>query len=103
MTRAYIGVVCSVLWLLLGVAALLAHVSIATAIGEAALVWPAVVLYSLSSGAGSGNVTHGLLWDSAHGPPFLTVPGVVILYLVPGVWGIVIFLRSRARHSGPAA
>lgn len=103
MTRAYIALVCSALWLLLGVAALLAHFGISTTIGEDALIWAGVLFYGLSSGGGSRNVTHGLLWDSAHGPPFLTLPGVVIFYLLPGAWGVVTFVRWRARHRVPAA
>jgi hypothetical protein len=102
MRRRYVGLVCSGLWLLLGAAALLAHFGISTTIGEDALIWAGVLFYGISSGAGSRHVTHGLLWDSAHGPPFLTVPGVVIFYLVPGAWGIVNFLRWRARQRGSA-
>ena len=102
MTRRYIGLVCSGLWLLLGAAAMLAHVGISTTIGDAALMWPGVLFYSVSSGGGTRNVTHGLLWDSAHGPPFLTLAGVVVFYLIPGVWGVVNFLRWRGRQRGPA-
>lgn len=33
----------------------------------------------------SGNCVDGFLVDSAHGPPFLTVAGVFLVYLMPAV------------------
>jgi len=100
--KRYVGLVCSGLWLLLGVAAILTHVGSSTTVGDAALMWPGILFYGVSSVGGIRNVTHGLLWDSAHGPPFLTLPGVVVFYLIPGVWGVVNFLRWRARQRGAA-
>ena len=78
-------------WLLLGVAALAYHSHWETPVSEYALILPAIPLYLISSALTSGGVTHGLLWDSAHGPPFLTVPGVVVVYVVLATVGLIAF------------
>jgi hypothetical protein len=77
----------STVWLLLGIAALGVQLGIETGVGMAALIDPAIPLYALSSGFGHTYPTHGLLWDSAHGPPFLTLLGVVLVYFVPAFLG----------------
>jgi hypothetical protein len=87
----------SVIWLLLGIAALSVHLGLETGVGMAALIYPAIPLYVVSSGFGHTSPTHGLLWDSAHGPPFLTVLGVLLVYFVPSLLGLRRF-RRRAPH-----
>ncbi len=57
------------------------------------VILPAIPLYFLSSGSG-GTVTHGLLWDSAHGPPFLNTAGIVLVYGVPIFLAIALLLLT---------
>ena len=87
----------STLWLLIGIAALAEYLGFETRAGMSALIYPAIPLYALSSGFGHANPTHGFLWDSAHGPPFLTLLGVVVVYFVPSFLGWRLF-RYRAPH-----
>ncbi len=87
----------SIIWLLVGIAALAEHLGLETRVGTAALIYPAIPLYQLSSGFGHAYPTHGFLWDSADGPPFLTLLGVVLVYLVPSLLGWRLF-RYRAPH-----
>jgi hypothetical protein len=98
-TRRQVLLLTSITWLLLGIAALAVHLGFETAVGMFALIYPAVPLYVVSSGFGHSSPTHGLLWDSAHGPPFLTTLGVIVVYFFPSVLG-----WWRFRHvPGPAA
>jgi len=85
----------SIIWLLLGIAALGVHLGLESGIGMSALIYPAIPLYALSSGFGHTYPTHGMLWASAHGPPFLTLFGVVLVYVVPSFLGLRRF-RYRA-------
>ena len=87
----------SIIWLLLGIAALGVHLGLETGVGMSALIYPAIPLYALSSGFGHTYPTHGMLWASAHGPPFLTLLGVVLVYFVPSFLGLRRF-RYRALH-----
>jgi hypothetical protein len=89
----------SITWLLLGIAALAVHLGFETGVGMSALIYPAIPLYLVSSGFGHSSLTHGFLWDSAHGPPFLTTLGVIVVYFFPSVLG---WWRSRP-VPGPAA
>ena len=44
-------------------------------------------------------VSHGALWDSAHGPPFLTTFGFVIVYVLPAFAGLAawVYLLRKVR------
>jgi hypothetical protein len=87
----------SIIWLLVGIAALAEHLGLETGVGMSAIIYPAIPLYALSSGFGHTTPTHGFLWDSAHGPPFLTLLGVALVYVVPSLLGWRLF-RYRAPH-----
>ena len=95
MTRTRVLLIGSLAWLVLGLAAGLVHLGLETTVGESALIWPAIPLYFLSSGFGSTNVHRGLLWDSAHGPPFLNGGGVLVIYFLPAALGLWRYARSR--------
>jgi hypothetical protein len=71
------------IWFGLGLAAFAAsHLRFSP--GELPVVLPAIPLYLLSS-LGDSNQHSGLLWDSAHGPPFLTTTGIVVVYFLPAL------------------
>lgn len=59
------------------------------------LILPAIPIYLISSSFSDHVVTHGLLWDSAHGPPFLNTGGVIAVYVVPLVVAIFLLIASR--------
>jgi hypothetical protein len=101
-TRARVLLITSVLWFLLGVAAALYHLDVQSSVGEGAVIWPAVLLYALGSGFGANDVRSGLLWDSAHGPPFLTGIGVALVYFLPAALGLLWYARLVVR-ARPAA
>jgi hypothetical protein len=75
----------SIIWLMLGLAAISVHLHIETGVGYDVLIFPAIPLYLLSSGFGAVHRTHGFLWDSADGLPFLTITGVAVIYSLPSV------------------
>jgi hypothetical protein len=64
-----------------------------------ALIVPAVPLYLISS-AFDPAARSGLLWDSAHSPPFLNGAGIACVYFIPGavllLFGAVSRQRSRS-------
>jgi hypothetical protein len=61
-----------------------------------ALIVPAVPLYMLSS-AFDPAARSGLLWDSAHSPPFLNGAGIVCVYFLPGFLLLVLGAVTRQR------
>lgn len=77
-------------WAGCGVLALLGlQQVIRTPITDGLLLWPAMVVSAFRIGGG--------LTDAAHGPPFLTVRGITVLYLVPpAIAAGVLYLRARA-------
>jgi hypothetical protein len=56
--------------------------------GDLLVILPAIPLYLLSS-LGDSNPHSGVLWDSAHGPPFLTTVGIVVVYFLPALMAVV--------------
>jgi hypothetical protein len=89
----------SIIWLILGLAAISVYLHIESGVGDDALIYPAIPLYLLSSGFGTWHSTSGLLWDSAHGPPFLTLTGVAVVYFLPSVLGFIAFVRKRSTRA----
>ena len=68
-----------------------------TLMGPAVLeVLPAMLFHC------TGKCVDGFFVDSAHGPPFLTVPGILLVYLLPSAllarWALL-KLRARAPSS----
>jgi hypothetical protein len=84
-------------WFVLGLVAFAAsHLQFSP--GELLVVLPAIPLYLLSS-VGDSNQSSGLLWDSAHGPPFLTTMGIVVVYFLPA---LITFAWQLSKQSSPA-
>jgi anaerobic C4-dicarboxylate transporter len=79
-------------WIALGVAALTAIADSTSVVGEYALILPAVP-FSLAATT-IANERRGFFWDSAHGPPFLTLPGVLLVYFLPAFLGLVWLWRT---------
>lgn len=69
------------------------------AVADWVVFLPAVPLYVLSTAFAKSTVTHGVLWDSAHGPPFLNAAGIVLVYMVPIVFGITLLVSASKRAS----
>jgi hypothetical protein len=72
----------------LGIAGLLQHagvVSLDTPLFWVLMVPAFVELLPATLFRCSGNCVDGFFVDSAHGPPFLTVAGVFLVYLLPAV------------------
>jgi len=76
----------AITWFGLGITGLFQHAGIIplytplfwTLMGPAALeVLPAMLFQC------TGNCVDGFFVDSAHGPPFLTVPGILLVYALP--------------------
>jgi hypothetical protein len=91
----YLLVALAVLWLLVGMLGFitLSGSQMAGELGYDILMIPAILL----SNAG---VQKGMLIDAAHGPPFLTVPGVYLIYMLPGLVMVVVVWFRRPRKSG---
>lgn len=79
---------------LLGLGALAASGFDATAFP---LIVPAIPLALLSNWLDPA-ARSGLLWDSAHSPPFLNGLGLAVVYFVPGVFLVGAGLRARAKR-----
>jgi len=50
----------------------------------------------------TGNCVDGFFVDSAHGPPFLTVPGILLVYVLPSAllaWWASRKMRARTPSS----
>ena len=62
---------------------------------EWAVILPAIPLYELSTAVDSAVRTSGLLWDSAHGPPFLNSAGIFVIYVLPGVVALALLFIPR--------
>lgn len=88
---SYVALCLAILWLSLGLLGWAVPPGDSVAL---ILIPPAIPLYLLSSAFHGAGVSHGLLWTSAHGPPFLTPAGVVAVYIVPGF----VFLAWAARR-----
>jgi hypothetical protein len=65
------------------------------AIAEVVSVFPAYPFAAFTK-AFSPRSQEGLFWLSGHSPPFLSVPGVALVYFIPGwiVW------KLAGRHDG---
>jgi len=61
------------------------------------LILPAIPLALLSNWI-DPSARSGLLWDSAHSPPFLNKLGVAIVYFVPGVLLVGAGLVARSKR-----
>ena len=70
----------AVLWLFLGVLgfATISGAQMVADFGYDILMFPAMLLSNV-------DVQEGMFIDSAHGPPFLTIPGVCLVYILPGL------------------
>jgi hypothetical protein len=68
------------------------------------IILPAVPLYLMSARM-DPSATHGLLWDSAHSPPFLNPLGILCVYIIPGflLLGIAFVKRARPASTASAA
>jgi hypothetical protein len=91
---------CAGVWLVLGLIAL-AATDLGSEVAELLVILPAVPFYLLSSTTGGGE-HGGLLWDSAHGPPFLTTAGIVVVYFLPALFAFGWGLRRRTSSDYPA-
>ena len=87
----------SIVWLAFGAAGLLSLTGAAPraagALGEIALVLPAIPMYFVATRFETARSNAGVLWASVHGPPFLTPPGLIVVYVLPalvtGIWMVV--------------
>jgi hypothetical protein len=89
--RTVIGII-ALAWSLCGVLALLVlirAIPAASALADVVLLWPAILLWSLG-------ITK-ILTDAAHGPPFLTVMGIFVLYWIPSVLVAGYLVATRRR------
>jgi hypothetical protein len=85
------------IWFALGLVAFAAgHLGFSP--GDLLVVLPAVPLYLLAS-LGDSSQHSGVLWDSAHGPPFLTTMGIVVVYFLPA---LIAFAWQLSKQSSPA-
>jgi hypothetical protein len=91
---------CAGVWLVLGLIALTAA-DLGSEVAELLVILPAVPFYLLSSTTGGGD-HGGVLWDSAHGPPFLTLAGIVVVYFLPALLAFGWELNGRASSDHPA-
>jgi hypothetical protein len=83
------------LWLLAGGAALAALHGWDSTAAQFALILPAIPLALLAEATGD-SPRSGWLWDSAHGPPFLNLAGVLLVYFLPGLLVLAWLLKRRA-------
>lgn len=95
----YAGLAASAVWLLLGLVGTAVFVGLESDLGYRAVMGPAVPLYLLSAKLNGPNVRQGVFWDSAHSPPFLNPFGLVAVYALPSILGLV-WCGRRLRHGG---
>jgi hypothetical protein len=89
-------------WLALGVIGLTAFTRFSTPIAALIIVLPAIPLYLLSNLFGTADAYSGLLWVAVHGPPFLNIPGIVVVYIVPALLILGWLVVRRPRDSTPS-
>jgi hypothetical protein len=94
-------------WFGLGITRLFQHAGIIpldtpldwTLMGPAALEVRPAMLFRCT-----GNCVDGLFVDSAHGPPFLTVTGILLVHVLPSAllagWALAPTPSSSTRHVG---
>lgn len=71
-----------------------------TGVSQWLLILPAIPFYMFGTWI-DASAKHGLLWDSAHSPPFLNPIGITVIYFLPGVLLILLpLLRFRAGRTG---
>jgi peptidoglycan biosynthesis protein MviN/MurJ (putative lipid II flippase) len=75
----------ALVWLALGLIGLAALAGFGSTFAAVVIMLPAIPLYLLSTRFGREHASSGLFWLAAHGPPFLNIPGVVVVYLAPAV------------------
>jgi hypothetical protein len=95
----YAGLTASAVWLLLGLVGTAVFVGFESDLGYGAVMGPAFPLYLLSAKLNGSAVTRGVFWDSAHSPPFLNPLGLVAVYALPSILGLV-YCGRRLRHGG---
>ncbi len=63
------------------------------------LILPAIPLATLTNWL-DPSAKHGLLWDSAHSPPFLNAAGLASVYFLPGLLLVAtgVFRQSGSRR-----
>ena len=92
--------VASILWLVLGVCATLGLAGVVKAhsvVVTATLIWPGILAYWIG-------LPKGILWDAAHGPPFLSMIGIILVYFTAGSLALWIsFLIPRRADTPPMA
>lgn len=82
------------LWLLVGIIGFfaLAGSQLAGDLGYDVLMIPAMLLSKVG-------IQKGVLIDDAHGPPFLTMSGIYLVYVLPGLAVFLIIWMRRIRKS----
>jgi hypothetical protein len=87
-------------FIIVGVALLIGGGLAASGVDATALtvILPAIPLALLSTWL-DPSARSGLLWDSAHSPPFLNPLGIGMVYFLPGVIFVVLGLIRRANRT----
>jgi hypothetical protein len=64
---------------------------------NATLIWPGILAYSIG-------LPKDIFWDAAHGPPFLTMIGIILVYFTTGALALWIsFLIPRRADTAAMA
>lgn len=92
--------VVSGLGLLGGLLSLAALAGVNLESAHAAVILPAIALTSAREAIGLAPEPRGVLYDSAHGPPFLNLVGIAVVYFLPAVVAFMVAWRLRARERG---
>ena len=85
--------VASILWLVFGVCATLrmaGSIEPDSIVVTATLIWPGMLAYSIG-------LPKDIFWDAAHGPPFLSIVGIVLVYFTAGSLALWISFLSPSR------
>ena len=99
MTRRTALVVMSLSLVLLAIGLMGASVwfGLETEIGFRTCIYPAIPLAWLSIKLRGDSVTEGFLWVSGHGPAGLNLLGIVAIYVLPALAGVVLSGRRLKR------
>jgi hypothetical protein len=99
--RVLLGTACVLA--VLGVVGFAGHLGVLSEVAALPLVVPAVLLAGLAKALGLPRAGMGVLWDAAHGPPFLTVAGVILIYFLPSAVLVLASWSSAPADAGPGA
>ena len=89
------------MWLLLGLVGTGVFVGFESELGYRTIMIPAVPLYLLSAKLRGPAVTGGLFWTSGHSPAVLNPLGLVAVYALPSILGLL-YCTRRLRGSTKA-